>query len=193
MSARLDNEDPGVDPAQLDAHLSTCAPCRAHEADVLDLHRLVRLRAAEPVPDLTDRVMASVSHSTDRRIAVLPAVRGALAVVGAIMVIVGCTSHLFVAHGAAGVHVHRELGAWFAAFGASLLFVAYQPDRARGLLPMAAVLGVFIAGTAAFDVVNGRSTIVEESAHLLELQGVALLWLAARHASPLPKRRIVLA
>lgn len=194
MSARLDDEDPGIDLAVLDAHLATCAPCRAHEAEVGDLHRLVRLRTAEPVPDLTARVLGSIG-GTDRRIPVLVAVRVGLAVVGAIMVVVGLSSHVFVGHvGAeAVVHVHRELGAWFAAFGASLLFASYQPDRARGLLPMAAVLGVFIGGTAALDVVQGRSTFPHESAHLLELTGVALLWVAARHASPLPRRRVVLA
>jgi len=192
MSARLDNEPLGIEPAALDAHLRACPSCRRHDAELADLHRLVRLRAAEPVPDLTGRVLTSVNRSTSRRVAVLPVVRAGLAGVGALMVVVGFTSHLLVDHHGA-VHVHRELGAWFAAFGAALLFVAFQPDRARGLLPMAAVLGVFIGGTAAFDVLLGRSSLLHETAHLLELVGVALLWVTSRHASPLPRRRVVLA
>ena len=58
LSARLDGEDPGVDDAALDAHVAGCRACRAWAEDAAALHRLVRVRAADPVPDLTAAIRA---------------------------------------------------------------------------------------------------------------------------------------
>ena len=47
---------------------------------------------------------------------------------------------------------------------------------------MAAALALVLAGTAALDLIDGRADTVGEAHHLLDLAGVALLWLVAREA-----------
>jgi predicted anti-sigma-YlaC factor YlaD len=189
VSALLDDEEPGLPRPELDAHLVACAACRDHAALLGRTHRALRVRDAVPVPDLTEAVLARVGP---RRTAPLAVVRWALLTTGALLVVLGLAG---LVDGAPGelTHTHRELGAWYTAFGAALLVVAHQPDRARGLLPFAALLGIGLAGTALADVASGRSTAVEEASHALELLGVALVAAAARVAPPVPVARRVLA
>lgn len=59
LSARLDGEDPGADPEVLDRHLGGCAACTDWSQDLQVLHRLVRVRPAEAVPDLTAAIVAA--------------------------------------------------------------------------------------------------------------------------------------
>jgi predicted anti-sigma-YlaC factor YlaD len=68
------------------------------------------------------------------------------------------------------------------ALAVGLLVAAWQPARAWGLLPVAAALAAVMAGTAAIDLVDGTATSVGEAHHLLDLAGVAFLWLVARDA-----------
>jgi Putative zinc-finger len=53
ISALLDDEDPGIDPTLVEAHLVGCAACRAFAAEAGRLHGWLRLQPAAPVPDLT--------------------------------------------------------------------------------------------------------------------------------------------
>lgn len=188
LSADLDGEDLGMPRVALDDHLDACPSCRAHEAALARAHRALRLRAAGPVPDLTEAVLSRVRP---RRTAPLAVLRWALATTGGVLVVLGILGFL---DGAAGeiTHTHRELGAWYTAFGASLLVVARQPDRARGLLPFAALVGAGLAATALTDVVAGRSPALAEASHTLELLGVALVAAIARTAPPLPSAPRVL-
>jgi len=80
----------------------------------------------------------------------------------------------------ATVHTARELGAFDVALAVGLLLAAWQPARAWGLLPVAAALGLILAGTAVLDVIDGSASTLGESHHVLDLAGVALLWLVAR-------------
>jgi hypothetical protein len=45
---------------------------------------------------------------------------------------------------------------------------------------LAAALGCVLAGTALLDLVEGTATGLGEAHHLLDLAGIALLWLVAR-------------
>jgi hypothetical protein len=58
MSARLDGEDPGLAPEQIDGHLSGCPGCAAWLGEVERLAGAVRLA---PAPDLTGRIMGAVA------------------------------------------------------------------------------------------------------------------------------------
>ncbi len=60
ISARLDGEDPGVGEEVLDAHLARCPSCQAFAAGAERLHRRMRVRFAEAVPDDTDRIIAAI-------------------------------------------------------------------------------------------------------------------------------------
>jgi predicted anti-sigma-YlaC factor YlaD len=187
LSARLDGEDVDVSLDELDTHVGTCAECRRFSLDITDVHRLVRVRAAEPVPDLTRSILDSTDDLAPTPPTAGAAARGwiryGLVVIGLTMLVLALPSLVLHDSGNA-IHLTRELSAWDAAFGAGLLFAAWQPGRARGLLPMAAVLaGAQLLGSV-IDVVSGRSPVVSETHHALELVGVLLLWLLCRTASP---------
>lgn len=58
LSAMLDGEETGLDAHSVEGHLSRCAACRAFASRLGDLNRFVRVREAEPVPDLTAAILA---------------------------------------------------------------------------------------------------------------------------------------
>ncbi len=186
LSARLDGEAIGVSRDELDRHVASCADCRRFSLDITDVHRLVRVRAAEPVPDLTRSILdatAGVAEPTAPAGAARGWIRYGLVVIGLTMVALALPSLVLHDSGNA-IHLTRELSAWDAAFGAGLLFAAWQPARARGLLPMAAVLaGAQLLGSM-IDVISGRSLVTSEAHHVLELVGVLFLWLLCRIGAP---------
>ncbi len=66
ISAQLDAEDPGVDPAELEAHVGRCPTCAAFAGGAGALLRPARIRSAEPVPDLVSSVLARVAAAPRR-------------------------------------------------------------------------------------------------------------------------------
>jgi predicted anti-sigma-YlaC factor YlaD len=80
----------------------------------------------------------------------------------------------------ASTHVARELGSWDVALAVGLLVVAWQPRRAAGLLPFALALAGAMALTATLDVVAGHAPASGEASHLIDIVGMAALWIAAR-------------
>ncbi|MFL5790054.1 MAG: zf-HC2 domain-containing protein [Actinomycetota bacterium] len=50
----------------VEAHVATCAACATFERRALQVRTTVRIRAAEDVPDLTDRIMATVARGSAR-------------------------------------------------------------------------------------------------------------------------------
>jgi predicted anti-sigma-YlaC factor YlaD len=93
-------------------------------------------------------------------------------------------------HSGIALHHMRELGSFSIALAIGLLVVAWQPQRASGLLPMAAVLVAGLTLTAAADIVSGSSSGLGESPHLLEVVGVVLLWRLARTNPNAPARSV---
>jgi predicted anti-sigma-YlaC factor YlaD len=190
LSARLDGEDPVVAPAELDRHVATCAACAAYAAGIGVVHRRSSVRPAETVPDLSARILAAlpdplVPAPTAARTPAPAAPGGshwsrwALLVVGLTQLVVSLPPMLFGEDANAPVHVARELGAWDLALAAALLLVVARPRHASGLVPFAATLAVAMVGAAVVDLLSGRAG-VAESQHLLELSGLALLWVIAR-------------
>ena len=59
------------------------------------------------------------------------------------------------------------------------LYTAWRPERAYGVLPIAAALALTMAVTAIFDAARGTTPIVGEAHHVLELAGFALVWMLA--------------
>jgi protein SCO1/2 len=60
LSARADNEDPGMDPEVLDAHLARCAGCIAFARQTDELRRRMRVRPAPAVPDLSAQILLAI-------------------------------------------------------------------------------------------------------------------------------------
>lgn len=199
LSARLDGEEPGVPDHLVDQHLDGCAECRAFASGSQLLRRRLAVRPADPVPDLSGRILAadearrpapSLVARWTARLAGGPVdgsghhwTRWALLAVALTQLAIAVPPMLLGRDADASVHVARELGAWDLALAAALLLVVLRPSRAVGLLPFAAALALAMVGGAVVDIASGRAALVGESQHLLELAGLGLLWITA-HRPP---------
>jgi predicted anti-sigma-YlaC factor YlaD len=199
LSARLDGEDPGVPTSALDEHVATCAACAGWNDELSVLHRMVRVREAEAVPDLSAAIVDACAPglTAARRRAPAPVrrspvgevispARWGLFVVALTQLVLAAPALLLGEDAGATVHVARELGSFDVALAVGLLVAAWQPARAWGLFPLVAALGLVIAGTAGLDLIDGSTSTVSEAHHLLDLAGVALVWLVARDAATSP-------
>jgi predicted anti-sigma-YlaC factor YlaD len=176
LSALLDGEDTGTSSTLVDDHLTRCAACRAYERRVSDLHRMSRVRQAEPVPDLSAAIMASVSPRANPHDPVLGWLRSGLTFVGVLLV--SLSAALLLSN---SVENPAHLAAWDLAFGGALLFAAWQPERARGLLPMALLLVASMTTASVIEISNGHPATHGLVFHIAELIGVLLLALLVRH------------
>ncbi len=187
ISARLDGEDAGVEDEAVERHLRTCISCTDFSDQSRVLHRSTRLRAAEPVPDLVGAVLARAE--TPRRFHPEWA-RYALFAVAATQLLLALPALLLGDSLGASVHIARELGSWDVALAFGLLYAAWRPERASGLLPFAAALAGTMALTAVLDITTGRQSVLSESHHVLELVGLSLLVVLARPAWNRPTRHL---
>jgi predicted anti-sigma-YlaC factor YlaD len=190
LSAQADGEDPGVPAATLTAHVASCAACRAWVSGLSVLSRSARLRAAEPVPDLTDAILAALPAGTALQrwrswepSAVPAIIRLTLVLVAAAQVIAALPA-LWGDDMGATIHVAHEQGAWGIALAAGLLFAAWRPSRALAIAPMLAAFVAVLAVTTAVDVGAGRVAPSAEVPHLMTAFGLGLLWLEAHPPRP---------
>lgn len=186
LSARLDGEASSLDENAVEDHLGSCRACTAWSEELATLHRLVRVREAEQVPDLTSAILgnAPISAPVARRSPLADVVspaRWALFVVALTQLVLAAPALLLGEDSGATVHVARELGSFDVALAIGLLVAAWQPARAWGLLPVVAALAFVMGGTAVLDVAHGTASSLGEVHHLLDLAGVALLWWVARN------------
>ena len=189
-SARLDAEalPAGLTDDDVDHHLGGCAECRAWVARATDLHRAVRVRAATPVADRTDAILAAVPVAARPR-PVREGVRYALLAIGLSQLVLALPALVLAEDAQAPVHVAREMGAFELALGVGLLATAWRPRLAAGLLPFAGALAGAMLLTAGIDVVQGQAVALTEAHHVLDLVGVALLALLhPRPRSSAPRR-----
>jgi predicted anti-sigma-YlaC factor YlaD len=182
VSARLDGELDPEESAALDVHLAGCADCRLAEARLVRVHRLVRVRQAPAVPDLTQAILSRYRPPSPGR---GEWVRYGLAAVALTELVLAVP--LLVGAGGDAVHDTRHVGSLSAALAVGLLYAAWKPVRAFALVPIAAVLAVCMAVTAVLDIASGDAAAVGEAHHLLDVAGLVLLWLLA--GRPLPRRR----
>jgi predicted anti-sigma-YlaC factor YlaD len=179
MSAMLDGEATAAEEAELHGHLAGCPGCTAHLERMSALTRSVRLRAAtrpSEMPDLTWRVL---DRARPARLGRGGWLRPALAWVGVVLVAQSLPAVLLGEVDGATVHVARHLGAFALAMAIGLLYAAWRPHRAYGLLPFAAALVVAMGLGAIADIVAGRRSGWSELVHLTELIGLWLLWMIA--------------
>jgi predicted anti-sigma-YlaC factor YlaD len=192
ISAQLDGETTPVAPAELAAHLDGCAACRRFAATTSELHRSVRVHAAEPVPDLTRSILERIGAEPTRRHAAADAVRGlqvALFVVAVVQLAVSVPALLGSDPGLS-VHAARHVGSFDVALAVAFFYVAFRPKRASGMLPFVAALVICLAVSSAVDINAGRSTIGAEAQHMTDLVALGLLWLLARATAPTSSRAV---
>lgn len=173
LSARLDGEPLGVDEALLDAHLSTCLACCDHAKALEGLHRGLRLRAADQVPDLTDLILTAAAADrhrlrVDRKVVVL-LLRWVL--VGIAAFEIGLASPELIGRW----HTGSELGTWSIAVGIGFLSVAMKPARASALVPMLGWAGALTAVVTSRHLLDGAAKLSDEWPHGLVLAGVVVL------------------
>jgi predicted anti-sigma-YlaC factor YlaD len=66
VSTELDGEQVGIDAGFVRAHLAVCPDCHRFAAGTRALDRSVRVRLAEPVPDLSDSVFDAICTERSR-------------------------------------------------------------------------------------------------------------------------------
>ena len=185
ISARADGEESPIDERLLEAHLASCASCRAYADDLPRLRR-ASLDVAEPIEDLSGRVVKAV-RLADRG-SVWWVLRLGLGIV-AVQVLALSAPALLLGHSAGSDrHVARHLGSFAVAYAIGLLVVALRPAKARGMLPPAASLAGCLAVTAVIDIFQGRVPAATEFHHLPEIFGLVLVWLLAL-PKQLPRQR----
>jgi len=181
ISARLDGEDllPSTPEPVLDAHLRTCTDCREFETAATAVHRRLRLRPAEPVPDLSASIVAAIDPiADDGRITGL---RAGLAVVATIQILIALPALVLGDDAGLPAHTARHLGSFAVALGIGFLVAAWRPERVVGVLPVTAALVLCLLLTSGIDVASSRANALSElGGHATELVGVGLLWLLAR-------------
>ncbi len=173
ISAELDGETSAAESAALEEHLRDCANCAEWKVDSERLRRRLLVRPAESIPDQASLVMRAVAVPD---LGNGEWIRYSLFVVAMTLLILDLPLLLTGSDTDGAEHLGRHLGAFSAALALALLYVAWRPERAIGLLPMGAVLAITLVVTAVIDIGLGRSAMISESYHLIELVGLALLW-----------------
>ena len=181
ISAQIDGD--AAPSAELDAHLESCTACSAWRESVHSMARRLIRPAGTVTPGRTYTPTPPRGFSRYRIIRFVLAWTGLLLIVWNI-------PDLF----AGGVeveliHLSRHQSAFSMALGATFLFVAWRPDRAYGMVPVAAVFTITLAG-ATVDLLNGASTIARESRHVVEILGLALVWVLGISAGPGRRSRL---
>ncbi|MFF5987713.1 zf-HC2 domain-containing protein [Prauserella flavalba] len=189
ISATLDGEDPGVEPAELDEHAGRCPDCAAWRERAAEVTRLARLAPAVEVPDVTERALAGFRPS--RRAQWRGGLRWALAVTALCQL--GVVAGQFLtsdpAHGTG--HLLNETAAFNLAIGVALLWVAARPGRARSQWPLLLTVSAALVLLSVADVVQGNVTWHRLGTHLPLLAGALLTVLlgTAERGSPWPGSR----
>jgi predicted anti-sigma-YlaC factor YlaD len=189
VSARLDGEDPGRPVGAVEEHLRECGACSRFAAEADALHRSLRLAPAVPMPDLTPTILHAIGREagSDRRDRERTlGLRVCLALIGLLQLAVALPALVLGDDAGLPVHTARHIGSFTAALAVGFLFVAWRPERAAGLLPVATALVAFVVGTTVVDVVTGHTAAFSESSHVTEVVGLVVTWLLAR---PDPLRR----
>jgi predicted anti-sigma-YlaC factor YlaD len=181
LSDALDDRLDGAERIDVDAHLVACTACRAYAGELADLHRWMRLRAAEDVPDLSDRILSRAHPPRKGR---SDWICYALLAIGLTELTLALPALILGDDAGAPIHVARHAGSMSAALAVGLIYAAWRPVRAFGLLPIAGALAACMVVTAALDLTDGRVGALGEAHHVLDVAGLLLLWLLSGAPRP---------
>ena len=200
ISAQLDGEHSDLAKDVIDAHLESCAECRAFRDKAAALSRSLRfVEPAEsgmaPPTDLSDVILAGVEpewrRTSSARQANLTVARAAMVLVGAIFalwaVVLIVHSSGLVPLGEEGnvldptadperANLLMEGAAVRFGMACGLFFSAWRPAALTGLLPVSATMFAFLFGFGMRDIALGTVTI--EQVYFLIATALATLSLA---------------
>ena len=176
ISAEVDDALVAGEAELLELHVDGCDGCATYRSEVVALARTTRVRAASFDPGFVDAVL---QRTRPARLGRGGWLRPALAWCGLVIAGQSIAPLVFGDLDGTPTHVARHVGASTLALAIGLLYVAWRPHRAAGLLPfVGALFGSMFAG-AVFDVLSGDRSPVSELAHVAELVGMVLLWMIA--------------
>lgn len=157
-------------------HVDGCPACRQWQEGA---HKL-RRATLRPVTDETMEVRVT---GLPPRFTAHRWIRFALGWAGVLLVVWNVVD-MFATGSGPAIHLERHQAAFDVALGLAFLFVAWRPDRAYGMVPFAAMFALALTISAVIDLVNGASTPLRESAHLIEILGLILLWFLGLAVGP---------
>jgi predicted anti-sigma-YlaC factor YlaD len=173
-SADLDGQIDTTEARELEAHLAECADCAGWSASMADLARRSRVGN---IGETTGRPSEPPRAARNRVLRVVLGWAGILLVVWHLPEVVTAGNEL-------AVHLARHQAGFAVALGVGFVFVAWKPDRAYGVLPLVAAFTVVLTVVAIIDLANGTSSIAVESRHLLEVGGLAVMWVLGAEMGP---------
>ena len=184
ISAILDDEDPGIERQELEAHLDRCAACRRWRDNAHAVTRNVRLAPARPVPPppLSLLAAASARSGPTRQRREIALTRVALVAIAATQLIwVSIPALMFGADSDAPIHISHEMGSFDLAVAVGFLVAGWQPARAQGMRALLGVAALLLALTAGLDLAHGSTSVSDELPHMLVVVG----WLLVRRLATL--------
>ena len=176
ISAATDDELRHDERRLLDAHLDSCAACREHVDVVASLTRTVRLRSAESEREFVAQVMA---RSRPARLGRGGWLRPALAWCGLVIAVLSLRPLILGEIDDVPTHIARHVGASSLALAVGLLYAAWKPHRAFGLLPLVVALLATTLLSTVLDIIDGTRSAAAEAVHVIEMLGLVLLWMVA--------------
>jgi predicted anti-sigma-YlaC factor YlaD len=186
ISARIDDEDPGLPAAEIDAHLAECPDCRSWAGAAASPALRALASAGDPAaidPALLTQLLRPSAAAAPARPALISTVewRVVLALIGLAQVVLAWPG-VFLHDGHASIHLAHELTAWDMGLAAGFLVVAWRPARAWGMLPLVGVLVAAMVVTSGVDFASGHALLGREAVHALAFAGLGCLWALARRA-----------
>ena len=162
--------------AVLDRHLAECVDCRWYALDSARIRKAALRIETAPAPDVTEAVMRRVAES--QKISwTAQVVRVVTALLGALQLIVAWPLLTVSGHMA---HETRHIGAFSIALGVGLLYAAWRPHRAVGLMPAVISLSGAMLITCTLSLNDGMLPGHAELSHLVAPVAVSGLWWISR-------------
>nr|GID89844.1 membrane protein [Actinoplanes derwentensis] len=189
LSAQLDGEDDPILRPLVDEHLDGCAGCREWLDRAAAVNRLTLTAPVPEVPDLSAAILAALPPAPRRRrIPVAALLYLALALVGAVQLILGLTQvgggvsagHAHNGLGATQGHLWHESAAWNVAVGAGYLFIGLRRNRPTGLVPMLTAFVAMLLLISVTDLTGGRVDVGRLVGHGFVFVGYLLVVALAR-------------
>lgn len=163
--------------SEVEAHVAGCGSCRRWQEGVHQLRRATLRTVSDSVAGEVDLQVLPQRFRIHRW------VRMALAWTGLLLILWNLID-MFSRGSGSAIHLERHQAAFSVALGIAFVFVAWRPDRAYGMVPFAVTFTMALSIAALIDLFNGSSTMLRESAHLVEILGLALLWVLGLAVGP---------
>jgi predicted anti-sigma-YlaC factor YlaD len=180
----MDGEQEQVSREAVDRHLVTCTDCRSWYGKAGAMRRMMTVRAAPAVPDLTDTILERIPAPTGEKWLA----RIGLGVVAIGQLTLSTAQFLGIGTGMGGMrnggsmmdHLTHESTAWNVAVGVGLLWAALRTRAAAGQLPLLTGFVLVLTVLSAGDLIGHEVTAWRVLSHGLIVLGLVLLYVVHR-------------